>query len=65
MEQPFDIFRREVDGRFVWCGAAQTLAEVHAMIKRLDDHVSEFVVVDEESGERQIIKPQSPLTQSA
>lgn len=57
MDQPFDIFRREVDGRFVWCGAAKSLAEAHSAVKRLDDHKSEFILVNEETGERTFITP--------
>ena len=60
MDQPFDIFRRQVDGRFVWCGAAKSLAEANAAVKRLDDSTTEFIIVNEDSGERTFIPRSEP-----
>ena len=60
MDSPYDVFKREPGGRFVWCEAAKTLAAAHATVKRLDDRKTEFMVVNEETGERQIVKPPSP-----
>ena len=65
MDQPFDIFKREPGGRFVWCEAAKSLAEANATVKRLDDRKSEFMVVDEDTGERTMVKPQPPLPKTA
>ena len=64
MDQPFDIFRK-VDGRFVWCGAAQSLAEANATVKRLDDSTTEFIIVNEDSGERTFISRSEPSHKSS
>ena len=66
MKQPFDLFRKGVDGRMLWCGEARSLAEAHAKIRRLDDTTIEFLIVNEDTGERLIINPQQPpLSKSA
>lgn len=63
MDQPFDIFRKE-DGRFVWCGAAKSLAEAHAKIG-LDQTSVEYIVVNEDTGERTFIPRSEPSHKSA
>ena len=63
MDSPYDVFKREPGGRFVWYGAAKSLAEANATVKRLDDRKSEFMVVNEETGERTLVKP--PTAQSS
>ena len=65
MDQPFDIFRKEVGGRFVWCGAAKSLAEANATVKRLDDSSTEFIIVNEDTGERTFIPRSEPSHKSA
>ena len=62
MDLTFDVFKREPGGRFVWFGAASTLAEANATVKRLADQRTEFMIVNEDTGERTVIKP--PLTTS-
>jgi hypothetical protein len=56
MDQPFDIFRKDVDGRVVWCGTAKSLAEAHAKIRGLEIPNLEFMVIDELTGEQTFIK---------
>jgi hypothetical protein len=57
VNQPFDIFKKEPGGRFVWCGTAITLSQANLTVKKLNDHVSEFLIIDEVTGEQTIITP--------
>ena len=63
MDQPIDIFKRESDGRFVWCETAKSLAEANAAVKRLGD--TEFIIVNEDSGERIFIPRSEPSRKGA
>ena len=66
MNQPFDLFKKEIDGHVVWCGAAISLADAHARIRRLDDMTIEFLIINEHTGERIVVNPhQPPLSKSA
>ena len=65
MDQPFDIFRKEVDGRIVWCSAAISLAEAHAKIRDLDQTSVEYIIVNEVSGERTFIPRSEPFHENA
>ena len=53
----FDIFKKEPGGRFVWLRAATTLDQANAAVRRLNDPISEFIIVNEYTGERTTIKP--------
>ena len=66
MNQPLDIFRREPTGRFIWLGTAGSLLEANSKIRSLGDGTAEYLVVNEESGERIVVKPpDSPSKASA
>jgi hypothetical protein len=58
MNESFDIFRREIDGSFVWVGAAETFAR--ARQKVVQDPASfdrEFLIVNALTGERVVVEP--------
>ena len=58
MNESFDIFRREIDGSFVWVGAAETFA--FAREKVVQDPASfdrEFLIVNALTGERMVVEP--------
>ena len=63
MDQPLDIFKKEVDGRFVWCGTAKSLTEANAAVKRFGD--AEFLIVNEDSGERIFVPRPEPSYKSS
>ena len=64
MDQPYDVFRKEPDGRFVWCGAAKSLVEAHYKI-RIDDIRVEHLIINENTSERTVVKPEPLLSKSA
>jgi hypothetical protein len=58
MNESFDIFRREIDGSFVWVGATETFAL--ARQKVVQDPASfdrEFLIVNALTGERMVVEP--------
>ena len=58
MDEGYDIFRREIDGKFVWVGARETFARARAAV--VQDPASfdrEFMIVNALTGERTLIKP--------
>ena len=58
MNESFDIFRREIDGSFVWVGAAETFALARQKIVQ-DPAASdrEFLIVNALTGERMVVEP--------
>jgi len=56
MIQLFDIFKKTGD-RFTWRGTATTLDQAKSTVMRMQDHVSEFLIVNQVTGERTIINP--------
>jgi len=58
MNESFDIFRREIDGSFVWVGAAESFAL--ARQKVVQDPASldrEFLIVNALTGEKMVVEP--------
>jgi len=55
----FDVFQREPGGHYVWHSAAKTFDEAHATVKKLNP-ANEFMIVNEDTGERTVIKPNEP-----
>jgi hypothetical protein len=58
INESFDIFRREIDGSFVWVGAAESFAL--ARQKAVQDPASldrEFLIVNALTGERVVVEP--------
>jgi len=58
MNESYDIFRREIDGRFVWVGATETFAR--AREKVIQDPTSsdrEFMIVNALTGVGTLIEP--------
>jgi hypothetical protein len=66
MDQSYDIFRREIDGSFVWIGAVETFAR--AREKVVDDPASidyEFMIVNALTGQKTfVIPPERPPAES-
>ena len=66
MDESFDIFRRELDGSFVWIGATETFAR--AREKVVQDPASidyEFVIVNALTGQKTfVIPPGQPPAES-
>ena len=60
MNQPLDIFKREPSGRFVWLGTANNLLEANSKIRSVSDGQTEFLIVNEDTGERVVVKPTDP-----
>jgi hypothetical protein len=58
MNESFDIFRREIDGSFVWVGATESFAL--ARQKVVQDPAApdrEFLIVNALTGERMVVEP--------
>ena len=53
----FDVFKREAGGRFVWLGTASNLLEANSKIRSVSEGQAEFLIVNEETGERTVVKP--------
>jgi hypothetical protein len=65
MDESFDIFRRELDGSFVWIGATETFAR--AREKVVQDPASidyEFVIVNALTGQKTFVIPPKPPVES-
>ena len=60
MHQPLDIFKREPGGRFVWLATASNLIEANSKIRSVSDSQAEFLIVNEDTGERTVIRPSDP-----
>ena len=61
MDSTYYIFRREIDGRFVWIGATETFAR--AKEKVIQDPASSdhaCMIVNARTGEKTIIEPPEP-----
>jgi len=58
MNESFDIFRREIDGSFVWVGAAETFALARQkVVQDLAASDREFLIVNALTGERMVVEP--------
>jgi hypothetical protein len=58
MDESFDIFRREIDGSFVWVGAAETFALARQkVVQDLAASDREFLIVNALTGERMVVEP--------
>ena len=58
MDESYDIFRREIDGSFVWVGAAETFSRAREKVVQdpaASDH--EFVIVNALTGEKVFVLP--------
>lgn len=55
----FDIFSKEPGGRYIWRSAATTFEQARAAAKKINGG-SEFLIVNEETGERTVIKVNDP-----
>jgi hypothetical protein len=58
MDESYDIFRREIDGNFVWIGAEETFARAREKI--VQDPASserEFLIVNALTGVKTLIEP--------
>jgi hypothetical protein len=66
MDESYDIFRREIDGNFVWVGSTETFAL--ARKKVVQDSASidyEFVIVNALTGQKTfVIPPERPPAES-
>jgi len=52
----FDVFKKETDGKFVWCSSASSMKEANAAIQQLQNTASEFIIFNQETQERTAIK---------
>jgi hypothetical protein len=59
MYPAFDVFKKEPDGHYVWKSAAQTFEDARAAVKELNG-TSEFMILNEDTGERTVVKPDVP-----
>ena len=58
LNESFDIYRRDIDGSFVWVGAAESFAL--ARQKVVQDPASfdrEFLIVNALTGEKMVVEP--------
>jgi hypothetical protein len=53
----FDVFKKERDGKFVWCLSANSMKEANAAIHELQNTASEFIIFNQETEERLTITP--------
>ena len=59
MYPAFDIFRRDLDGRYIWCSAARTMTEANATLRLFansESPESEFVILNQGTNERVTVK---------
>ena len=53
----FDVFKKHGTG-VLWCAQAKTLAEANAKVEKLRDGKTEFVIFDQDTQEKIIVKPE-------
>ena len=62
MDESFDIFRREVDGSFVWIGATETFARAREKVVQDPASIAcEFVIVNALTGQKTFVIPPERL----
>jgi len=60
LQPPFDIFRQEQDGKVLWLGTADSLAEAQQKVaEAMKTESSEYLIVSLKTGNRQKISPGS------
>jgi hypothetical protein len=58
MSDPYDVFEVHTPDAVIWLGSAATLDEAHAAIRRRATSGSgEYLVVDQGSGQKLIVRP--------
>jgi hypothetical protein len=64
MYPAFDIFKTDFTGGVLWCSQASTLDEAKATVKKLcaEGSASEFIILNQDTQERTIIKPSKSAT---
>ena len=61
MDESFDIFRRELDGSFVWIGAVETFARAREKVVEHPTSIDyEFVIVNALTGQKTFVIPPKP-----
>jgi hypothetical protein len=64
MDESYDIFRREIDGSFVWIGAVETFARARErVVQDPASIVYEFVIVNALTGQKAFVIPPEPPPQ--
>jgi len=53
----FDVFKKETDGKFVWCLSTSSMKEANAAIHELQNTANEFIIFNQETQERLSITP--------
>ena len=59
MYPAYDIFRRDLDGRYIWCSAASTMSEANATLRLFatsESPESEFIILNQQTNERVTVK---------
>lgn len=56
MYPAFDFFKQEPGDRYVWIGTAGSLSDAHRKIREVRKPQADFIIIDQQTGERKVIK---------